>query len=60
MGRSPIGGFRGGLARNRQKTALQAEFQDAIAQEIEALLGRAALQGLDFEAIPLAEHEELG
>jgi hypothetical protein len=50
MGRSPTGGFRGGLARGRQKRAIQADFQTAIAQEIEALLGRPAGQGLDFEA----------
>ena len=50
MGRSPTGGFRGGLARGGQKRAIQADFQTAIAQEIEALLGRPAGQGLDFEA----------
>jgi len=49
MGRSPTGGFRGCLARGGQERAIQADFQAAIAQEIEALLGRRVVQGLDFE-----------
>ena len=54
MGRSPTGGFRGGLARGGQKRGRQADFQAAIVQEIEALLGRPAVQGLDFEALETA------
>ena len=58
MGRSPTGGFRGGLARGGQKRGLQADFQAAIAQEIETLLGRQAVQGLDFEALETATRQQ--
>jgi len=58
MGRSPTGGFRGGLARGGQKRGLQADFPAAIAQEIEALLGRQAVQGLDFEALETAARQQ--
>ena len=57
MGRSPTGGFRGGLARGGQKRGRQADFQAAIVQEIEALLGRPAVQGLDFEALETAARQ---
>ena len=59
MGRSPTGGFRGGLARGGQKRGLQADFQAAIAQEIEAFLGRQAVQGLDFEALETAVRQQV-
>lgn len=58
MGRSPTGGFRGGLARGGQKRGLQADFQAAIVQEIETLLGRQAVQGLDFEALETAVRQQ--
>jgi hypothetical protein len=58
MGRSPTGGFRGGLARGGQEKALQADFPAAIAQEIEALLGRHAVQGLDFEELKTAARQQ--
>jgi hypothetical protein len=58
MGRSPTGGFRGGLARGGQKRGLQADFQAAIVQEIETLLGRQAVQGLDFEALETAARQQ--
>jgi hypothetical protein len=58
MGRSPTGGFRGGRARGGQKRGLQADFQDAIVQEIETLLGRQAVQGLDFEALETAARQQ--
>ena len=58
MGRSPTGGFRGSLARGGQKRGLQADFQAAIVQEIETLLGRQAVQGLDFEALETAARQQ--
>ena len=58
MGRSPTGGFRGSLARGGQKRGPQADFQAAIVQEIETLLGRQAVQGLDFEALETAARQQ--
>ena len=58
MGRSQTGGFHGGLARGGQKRGLQADFQAAIAHEIETLLGRQAVQGLDFEALETAARQQ--
>jgi hypothetical protein len=50
-----MGGPRTGVApggrRGRRKKGLWATFQDEIGEEIEALVGRQALAGLDLEAL---------
>src|SRR5271157_115412 len=57
MGRRPIGRF-GSLLGGCQKRGLQANLQNEILQEIETLLGRQAVQELDFEALETAARRQ--
>jgi hypothetical protein len=57
MGRRPIGRF-GSLLGGCQKRGLQANLQNEIVQEIETLLGRQAVQELDFEALEAAARRQ--
>jgi len=57
MGRRPIGRF-GSLLGGCQKRGLQANLQNEIVQEIETLLGRQAVQELDFEALETAARRQ--
>ena len=58
MGRCPDGASAGGLFGRGPKKGLQTEIQNDIVQEIEALLGRQAIQDLDFEAVEMAARRQ--
>jgi len=59
VGRFPAGSARGGLrAGDRQKGGFKEAFETEVAQEIEALVGQGAAQGLDFEAIETAARRQ--
>jgi hypothetical protein len=57
MGRQSISGYRS-LLRGGQKRGLQADLQNEIAQEVEALLGPQAVADLDFEAVEMAARRQ--
>lgn len=54
MGRWGVGTAVGGFLRSRQKRGLSASFQAEVAQEIEDLIGRQALEEVDLEALETA------
>jgi len=54
MGRWGVGTDAGGFLRSRQKGGLSASFQAEVAQEIEDLIGRQALEEVDLEALETA------
>jgi len=59
VGRFPAGSARGGLrAGGRQKGGFKEAFEAEVTQEIEALVGQGAAQGLDFEAIETAARRQ--
>ena len=58
MGRRRTGAYAVGLHRGGPKKGLQTSLQDEIVQEIEALLGRQAIQDLDFEALETAARRQ--
>jgi len=57
LGRYSIGGV-GSLLGGGQKRGLSANLQNEIVQEVEALLGRQAVQDLDFEALETAARRQ--
>ena len=52
--RCPAAGLPGDLDRGRPKRGLQEALQSEIVEEIEALIGPDAVDGLDLEAIETA------
>ena len=57
MGRQSIGRCLS-LLRRGQKRGLQTNLENDIVQEIETLLGRQAIEGLDFEALEMAARRQ--
>ena len=58
MGRQGTGGYLRGLRAGGPKRGLQTTLQNEIVQEIEALIGRQAIQDLDFEALEMAARRQ--
>jgi hypothetical protein len=58
VGRRTTVAFPSGLLRGGPKKGLQTDFQNDIVSEIAALLGRQAVDDLDFEALELAARRQ--
>src|SRR5712692_3054846 len=58
MGRQRTGGEFKGLLDGGQKKGLQNTLQNDVVQEIEALIGRQAIQDLDFVAVEMAARRQ--
>src|SRR6476660_5118621 len=56
-GQRTFGEFKG-LPEGGQKKGLQTTLQNEVVQEIEALIGRQAIQDLDFEALEMAARRQ--
>ena len=58
MGRFSTGVWLRSLRKGGRKKGLQTELETDIIQEIEALLGRQSIRGLDFEAVEMAARRQ--